>query len=161
MSSPPPTRQSALDKPEYSGPDPEKMDVDLIIDQLGLMRRQDHLPRVLYDVRKGDFVYKECTITDASEQHNHCPSRKRHPADIYLRTRKREHIHMAPHLHLTRPVATISSAVLWICKIMIVAEVRADLVSACVGTADERREANLVPGRGGTSAVIRGEGTSP
>jgi hypothetical protein len=27
----------ALDKSEFSGPDPEKMDVDLIIDQLGLM----------------------------------------------------------------------------------------------------------------------------
>ena len=33
--------------------------------------------------------------------------------------------------------------------IAVFAEVRADLVST-VGTADERREANLVPGRGGT-----------
>jgi hypothetical protein len=35
--SPPPTRQSALDKSEFPGPYPEKTGVGLIIDQLGLM----------------------------------------------------------------------------------------------------------------------------
>ena len=44
---------------------------------------------------------------------------------------------------------------------MIVAEVRADLVSACVGTADERREANLVPGARWHERGHQGEGTSP
>lgn len=41
--------------------------------------------------------------------------------------------------------------------IAVFAEVRADLVST-VGTADERREANLVPGRGGTHG---GQGDFP
>jgi hypothetical protein len=36
-SSPPQTRQSALDKSEFSGPDPEQTGVGLIFDQLGLM----------------------------------------------------------------------------------------------------------------------------
>jgi hypothetical protein len=42
--------------------------------------------------------------------------------------------------------------------IEVFAEVRADLVSISVGTADEHREANLVPGRGGTRG---GQGDFP